>query len=330
MGETKRRSKLNGLISFNEQAATSSRNDSQPVIEIVSHRSSKPRGGRGSNNTTDANQQSTDGADANEDDPEAGLTDREPGPTKHEVQKSVVFNPTFKKLDIQQNIIAVQKVNRYSKYSLVQKRRRLMRQAELFSSIAASTAPGAAIIANSTSAAGDTVEQEDSPDAAAAVPSIKDAEDGRPRTRPSTTRGKLQDSMLGRRRHHINFSLANPNFNELRQSIQSKNQPDPISQGSSIHRRFHSIQVKAENTSSSLPRRDHDWRFQNQPVKVKRQLMQQLNPRTSIRHSINWETREAYTFTTNQEMMRSKRKNEFKLSKLKFYSNNEQVVRPPK
>jgi len=97
-----------------------------------------------------------------------------------------------------------------------------------------------------------------------------------------------------------------------------------------MHRRFNSIQAKAENTSSCFPRRDHDWKFQNQPVKVKRQLMQQLNPRTSIRHSINWETREAYTFTTNQEMMRSKRKTEFKLSKLKFYSNNEQVVMPPK
>jgi len=70
-----------------------------------------------------------------------------------------------------------------------------MRQAELFSSIAASTAPGVARIANTISAAGDTIEQEDSPDAAAAV-SIKDTEDGRPRTRPLTTRGKLQDSML--------------------------------------------------------------------------------------------------------------------------------------
>lgn len=205
-----------------------------------------------------------------------------------------------------------------------------MRQAELFSSIAASTAPGAARIANTISAAGDTIEQEDSPEAAAAVPSIKDTEDGHPRTRPLTTRGKLQDSMLGRRRRHINFSLANPNFNELRLSIQSKNQPDPINQGSDVHQRFHSIQGKAENTSSCFPRRDHDWKFQNQPVKVKRQLMQQLNPRTSIRHSINWETREAYTFTTNQEMMRSKRRTESKLSKLKFYSNNEQVVMPPK
>jgi len=100
------------------------------------------------------------------------------------VQKSVVSNPTSQKLDIQQNIIAVQKVNRYSKYSLVQKRRRLMRQAELFSSIAASTAPGAGRILNSISAAGDTMEQEDSPDAAAAVPISKDTEDGRPRTRP--------------------------------------------------------------------------------------------------------------------------------------------------
>ena len=136
--------------------------------------------------------------------------------------------------------------------------------------------------------------------------------------------------MLGRRRHHINFSLANPNFNELRLSIQPKNQPDPITQGGGMHRRFQSIQVKAENTSSCFPRREHDWKFQNQPVKVKRQLMQQLNPRTSIRHSVNWETREAYTFTSNREMMRSKRKTEYKLSKLKFYSNNEQVVRPPK
>ena len=158
--------------------------DSQPVIEIASHRSSKARGGLGSNATPDANQQSTDGADADEDDPEVGPTDREPRPTKHEVQKSVVFNPTSQKLDIQQNIIAVQKVNRYSKYSLVQKRRRLMRQAELFSSIAASTAPGAGRILNSISAAGDTMEQEDSPDAAAAVPISKDTEDGRPRTRP--------------------------------------------------------------------------------------------------------------------------------------------------
>lgn len=144
-----------------------------------------PHGGLGANNnTTDANQQSNDGADANENDAEASLTDQEPGPAKQKAQKSVVFNPTFQKLGIQQNIIAVQKVNRYSKYSLVQKRRRLIRQAELFSSIAASTAPGAARIANSISAAGDTMEQEDSPDAAAAVSSIKDTEDGHHRSHP--------------------------------------------------------------------------------------------------------------------------------------------------